>query len=111
MLAAPTTLAAVAILDKWAPTLVAVWVVPMILAAAATLEVAPPTLAVAWVAPMTLAAVATVARLVVEVPVLELDEVVLVVPMTWAVLVTAVRHDSVLFTLSSWSCLHDCCGE
>ncbi len=60
---------------------------------------------------MTLAAVATVVRSVVKVPVLELDEVALVEPMTWAVLATAVRRDRLLFRLSSWSCLHDCRGE
>lgn len=67
---------------------------PTILAAAATQGKWAPTLAVVWVAPMTSAAVATVVKPVVEVPVLELDKVVLVEPMTWAVLVTAVCHDS-----------------
>ena len=110
--AAPTTLAAAATQGSWAPALVVVSVAPTISAAAATLAVAPPTLAVVWVAPMTLVAVATVVRLVVEVPVLELDEGVSVEPTTWAVLVTAVRCDSLLLhTMPSWSCLHDCCCE
>jgi len=97
MWAAPTTLAAAATQGSWDPTLVVVSGVQMILVAAATQGKWAPTLVVVSVAPMTSAAVATVVRAVAEVPALELDAVVSVEPMTWAVLVTAVCCDRFLF--------------